>query len=164
MTTYITTKDTAKLIREALKSSFPGVKFSVRCGTGTGSAWIGVSWVDGPLTTSVREICNRYEGRHFNGMTDGYDDMGTALIVRDGAEMPEEVRFCCDGVNESRRISPEMRDLARIYSDSHIVYDGEIEYGTVVNDRIVEARWGRDDNHFEMVAHQFTAEELSASV
>jgi hypothetical protein len=106
MTTYITTKDTAKMVRQALRNAFPGQKFSVRCGTGTGSAWMHVSWIDGPTTRQVDAIVGHYEGRRFNGMTDSYDDAGTALVAFEGAEMPEVVRYCCDGINTSRSFSP----------------------------------------------------------
>ena len=48
MTDCISTKDTAKLVRVALKNALAGVKFSVRMSTGTASAWMNVSWSDGP--------------------------------------------------------------------------------------------------------------------
>jgi hypothetical protein len=102
MTEYISTKDTAKLVRQALKNAFPGVKFSVRMSTGTASAWMNVTYSDGPTEIEVRKITARYEGRTFNGMTDGYDDCGTALVAFDGETMPREVRYTCDGINTHR--------------------------------------------------------------
>jgi hypothetical protein len=102
MTDYISTKETAKLVRQALKNAFPGVKFSVRMSTGTASAWMNVSWSDGPTTHDVDAITARYEGRKFNGMTDGYDDAGPALVAFDGEEVPREVRYTCDGINTHR--------------------------------------------------------------
>ena len=48
MTDCISTKDTAKLVRVALKNALAGVKFSVRMSIGTASAWMNVSWIDGP--------------------------------------------------------------------------------------------------------------------
>lgn len=102
MTDYISTKDTAKLVRLVLKSAFPGVKFSVRMSTGTASAWMHVSWNDGPTTMAVDAITARYEGRKFNSMTDGYDDAGTVLIAGEGEQMPREVRYSCDGINTHR--------------------------------------------------------------
>lgn len=102
MTDYISTKDTAKLVRAALKNAFPGVKFSVRMSTGTGSAWMNVSWSDGPTDREVSAITSQYEGRTFNGMTDGYDDNGSALVAFEGEEMPRVVRYCCDGINTHR--------------------------------------------------------------
>jgi hypothetical protein len=102
MTEYISTKDTAKLVRGALKNAFPGVKFSVRMSTGTASAWMNVTYSDGPTEIEVRAITARYEGRTFNGMTDGYDDCGSALVAFDGEAMPREVRYTCDGINTHR--------------------------------------------------------------
>lgn len=43
MTKYIDAKTTAIMLRAALKAAFPGVKFSVRKGTGTGSSWLSVT-------------------------------------------------------------------------------------------------------------------------
>lgn len=37
-----------------------------------------------------------------NGMTDGYDENGAALVAFDGDELPREVRFSCDGINSHR--------------------------------------------------------------
>jgi hypothetical protein len=106
MTEYISTKDTAKLVRQALKNAFPGVKFSVRMSTGTASAWMNVTYSDGPTEIEVRQITARYEGRTFNGMTDGYDDAGSALVAFDGEAMPREVRYTCDGINTHRSYTP----------------------------------------------------------
>ena len=94
MTSYIPTKDVAKLIRAELRTRFPGVKFSVRCGTGTGSAWIAVSYQDGPTYEQAAAVVQAFEGRKFNGMTDSYDDQGTVLIAGTGDRMPEEIRYC----------------------------------------------------------------------
>ncbi|TFC63806.1 LPD29 domain-containing protein [Cryobacterium sp. TMT2-4] len=102
MTDYISTKDTAKLVRVALKNAFPGVKFSVRMSTGTASAWMNVSWSDGPTDREVSAVTSQYEGRKFNGMTDGYDDQGSALVAFDGEDMPRVVRYSCDGINTHR--------------------------------------------------------------
>lgn len=98
MTEYISTKDTAKLVRVALRNNYPGVKFSVRMSTGTGAAWMNVSWNDGPTTHEVDVITAQYEGRKFNSGTDGYDDGGTALVSFDSADLPQVVRYSCDGI------------------------------------------------------------------
>jgi hypothetical protein len=102
MIEYISTKDTAKLVRVALRNAFPGMKFSVRMSTGTAAAWMNVSWDDGPTTREVDAIAGLYEGRKFNGSTDGYDDAGTVLVAFDGEQMPREVRYSCDGINTHR--------------------------------------------------------------
>ena len=45
---YLTAAETAKLIRKALKASFPGVKFSVRSKSYSMGASVNVSYIDGP--------------------------------------------------------------------------------------------------------------------
>ena len=72
---YIDTKDVAKLIRRDLKAELPGVKFSVRISRYAGGSSIRVQFKDGGQETEqakhvAKEICNRYEGKGFDGMTD----------------------------------------------------------------------------------------------
>ena len=96
--TVIPTKDVAALLRKELRTTFPGVKFSVRCATGTASAWINVTYDDGPTHQQVQAIAGRFEGRSFNGQTDSYDDNGTTLVAGSVDELPTEVRYSCDGI------------------------------------------------------------------
>ena len=81
MTDYISTTDTAKLIRKDLKAAFPTSKFSVRKNTGTASAWLSVSWEDGPTSNEVRAVADKYRGEQFNGQTDSYEDLGRPYLV-----------------------------------------------------------------------------------
>jgi len=106
MTRYISTKETAVLVRQALKATFPGTKFSVRMGTGTGSAWLSVSWADGPTDEQVRPILARYEGSVYdrNG-DDSYSQNEDTLLYLDGEELPELVHFVCCGINTHRSMS-----------------------------------------------------------
>ena len=69
-TKYLSAAETAKLVRSALKQSFPGVTFSVRSRKYSGGASIDVSWTDGPRTPEVEAIAKRYEGADFDGMID----------------------------------------------------------------------------------------------
>jgi len=69
-TTYISTKDTAKLVRAALKKSFPGVKFSVKSKTYSGGSSIDIHWTDGPRSPDVEKVAKRFEGADFDGMID----------------------------------------------------------------------------------------------
>ncbi|MBT1608629.1 LPD29 domain-containing protein [Curtobacterium flaccumfaciens] len=71
-------------------------------GHGTASAWINVHHEDGPTSAQVDEICGKYEGRSFDGMTDTYTDHGTILVAGEPGEMPTEVLYGCDGINTSR--------------------------------------------------------------
>jgi len=62
---YISSADTAKLVRKALKENFPGVKFSV-----TSKNSIRVSWVDGPTKSEVEKVAGHFHGCDFDGMQD----------------------------------------------------------------------------------------------
>jgi hypothetical protein len=104
--TIIPTKDVAALLRKELRTTFPGVKFSVRCATGTAAAWINVTYDDGPTHQQVQTITGRFEGRSFNGQTDSYDEHGTTLVAGEADELPTEVRYSCDGVIITRNYSP----------------------------------------------------------
>ncbi len=67
---YLTCADTAKLVRTALRESFPGVKFSVRAKTYSGGASISVWWTDGPMRADVEAVARQFEGADFDGMID----------------------------------------------------------------------------------------------
>jgi len=68
--TYLTCAETAKLLRKALKKSFPGVKFSVRSDTYAGGSSIRIEYLDGPAKSEVEKIANVFEGAGFDGMID----------------------------------------------------------------------------------------------
>lgn len=104
--TWITTKDTAPLLRAALRAGSPGVKFSVRMNRGSSHGWLDVSWADGPTYSVVGELCSRYEGSRFDGMDDGYHSVPSSLVAFAGEELPREVRFSCRGVATTRTIGP----------------------------------------------------------
>lgn len=67
---YLTCAETARLVRKALKASFPGIKFSVRSKTYSGGASIRVTWTDGPTAKQVEQITNVYASKSFDGMID----------------------------------------------------------------------------------------------
>lgn len=125
MTRYITTKETATLVRQALKAAFPGTKFSVRMGTGTGSSWLSVSWSDGPTDAQVTPLVDRYAGSVWNANNDdSYVQNPPTLMAFADSELPEEVHFVCSGINTHRSMSEEAE--------------------TVVIDRIKSALSGQD--------------------
>lgn len=105
-----TTKETATLIRRALKSAFPETKFSVRKDTGSACAWINVSWVDGPTDSEVEDIAHRYEGQRFDGMTDSSERVEPTLMSMNKGELPVEVQFLSDGVLCTRTLSVEANE------------------------------------------------------
>jgi len=64
---YLTTAQTAALIRKDLKANFPGVKFSVRSRSGSA---INIEYTNGPAEADVKAIARKYEAAGFDGMID----------------------------------------------------------------------------------------------
>ncbi len=137
---YLSAADTAKLVRAALKRSFPDTCFSVRSKTYSGGASINVSWTDGPACKLVERIAGQFAGGRFDGMIDIkigvkhwlLPDGTTAVASNPGTEgsmgvlpaerewMPQPgarlVHFCADFVFCTRHTSPALvgRVLARL--------------------------------------------------
>lgn len=75
MREWIDTKDVARMIRADLKAQLPGVKFIVRIHRYAGGSSVDVRFkYDADDNNTSRkiaaEICERYEGKGFDGMTD----------------------------------------------------------------------------------------------
>jgi hypothetical protein len=64
------TKETAQCIREALKSAFPGFRFSVTTSYASMTSSTHIKWTDGPTEPEVERITNRFTSKSFDGMTD----------------------------------------------------------------------------------------------
>jgi hypothetical protein len=65
-----TTKETAQLIRVALKAAFPSVTFSVTTKYASCYSATSVSWTDGPTVAEVEQVTDRFSSKTFDGMTD----------------------------------------------------------------------------------------------
>lgn len=63
----------AAAIKSELKANFPTVKFSVRSESFSGGNAVDISWIDGPTDEQVREITDKYQYGHFDGMIDCYE-------------------------------------------------------------------------------------------
>ena len=98
---YLSCADTAALLRQALKESFPGVKFSVKSKTYSGGASISVRWVDGPAGALVKSVVDRFEGAYFDGMI---DYKGSCYHKLDGVD----VHFGADFIFTDRDYSDAM--------------------------------------------------------
>lgn len=70
MATYMTAKDTAKLVRAELAAKFPGYKFSVRAKSFAGGSSVDVTWTDGPTGRMVDAVIGKFSGK---GPTDNTD-------------------------------------------------------------------------------------------
>jgi hypothetical protein len=67
---YLETKDVAALLRTALASKFPGVKFSIRSSLYSGGSSVSIRWTDGPRERDVEAIADGYQFRGFDGSID----------------------------------------------------------------------------------------------
>jgi hypothetical protein len=105
-TKYISTADTAKLIRKELKANFPAIKFSVKSKVYSGGSSIRVYWTDGVLTAQVKSIVDKFSGASFDSMQD--------LKSHHTSEYNgEKVHFGADYIFCERGISQRlMRDAA----------------------------------------------------
>lgn len=102
----LTTAETAKLVRAAVKAAFPGVKFSVRSDTYSMGSSVDVSWTDGPAVSAVEKITNDYRGSDFDSMQDLKTYRGPVQVT-DGRGRVQRVRLGCDFVHTHRQVSPE---------------------------------------------------------
>lgn len=96
MTTSYNATETAKFVRVALKTNFPGIKFSVKSSLHT----INISWTDGPITKQVHNITKYFGGMSFDGM----QDMDT---YHDQEFNGEQVKFYCYSPYTTRKLSLE---------------------------------------------------------
>ena len=101
MRQYLSCAETAKLVRAALKESFPGVKFAVRSSVYSGGASINIRYTDGPTYEQVKAVAGMFEGSYFDGMT---DYKGSNYGALDG----QEVRFGADFIFVNRDFSVEI--------------------------------------------------------
>ena len=97
-TKYLTCAETAKLVRQALKEAFPGVKFSVRGKTYAGGASMRVEWLDGPNTAQVEAVADHFKASYFDG---SIDYQGSIYHMMDG----QQIRFGADYINCERGYS-----------------------------------------------------------
>lgn len=77
-------RDVAKYLRSALRKTFPGQKFSVRCGRGTDYGSLSIRWTGGPTEEQVEAVCDPWQGSDFDGMTDCMNRREPLLILKDG--------------------------------------------------------------------------------
>lgn len=104
-TRYLTCAETAKLVRKALKESFPDAKFSVRGKTYSGGASISVGWTDGPNIKQVETITCRFVASYFDG---AIDYKGSIYHMMNG----ETVSFGADFIHTQRAASDDAVERA----------------------------------------------------
>lgn len=126
---YLSVAETAKLVRQALKESFPGVRFSVRSDSYSGGASIDVRWTDGPNAKQVKAVTSDFEGSYFDGMI---DYKGSCYHALDG----KPVRFGADFIFENRGYSDAA--IERAIRTLQARYPGNF---AIVADRISVEAW-----------------------
>jgi hypothetical protein len=123
---YFSCPETAKLVRAALKESFPGIKFSVKSSVYSGGASIRVSYFDGPSEQQVKNVVGVFEGAYFDGMTDfkGYN-----YNSLDG----QEVHFGADYIFVERKFSVAYLE---------ILVDQAAAYLGFAKPAVIDTNWG----------------------
>lgn len=158
MSEYLTVAQTAKLVRQAVKREFPGVKFSVKSDRYAGGASIDVGWTDGPQTAEVDKVTDPYAGAGFDSMQDMKTSRaawlspdGTATRAADGEAAPEGARlvqFMADYVFTHREFSAGYRsELERavvFLSGESGPFDGNrrYEFGVVAEGEVAGRAYG----------------------
>ncbi len=98
------TKETAQMIRAALKAKFPGTKFSIRTSYFAGGSSVDISWMDGPTSNAVNAVTGPYQGDGFDGMIDmSYSK--SAIMLADGTV----VYGPCEGTGDQKGSVPEYK-------------------------------------------------------
>ncbi len=67
---WLTTAETAAIMRRELKAAFPRVKFSVKSSVYSMGSSVHIGWTDGPTEERVSAITDKYSSRGFDGSID----------------------------------------------------------------------------------------------
>lgn len=110
---------TSSLIKKELSKKFPGTKFSVTKRAGGNS--ITVSWTNGPRTASVKEIVDKYEMGHFDGMQDLY------INSNRNSNIPQ-VKFVFTDRSMSKDLERFMMDEIKRTHNFENLRDWEVEH------------------------------------
>lgn len=152
---YFSCAEVAKLVRAALKESFPGTKFSVKSHTYSMGATVSVCWMDGPNEAQVESITNLFYGLQ----SEGVDSTTTRVkYVVDGVP----VKFLADQVLVQRVFSEAFIQEAidNLYSslkdsfDLHRIEKPTIEafnLGELWTQRLVWPEGGNETNVQELL-------------
>ena len=119
MTTYLSCADTAKLVRAALKETFPGVKFSVKSSVYAGGASINIAYTDGPSASQVEAVAQAFQGAYFDGMT---DYKGSNYNTLDG----QAVRFGADFIFVKRNFTAPTLTGVVVQVCNYYGFDNEV--------------------------------------
>lgn len=96
--------ETAKRIRQALKISFAGVRFSVRSDSYSGGSSVRVSWTDGPTQKRVQDVIGRYQSVHRCEITGEILNGGNRYVTCNRDSSPE---LAARAKAEADRLGPD---------------------------------------------------------
>ena len=121
--TYLSCADTAKLVRKALKDSFPSQKFSVRSHSYSMGASIDVSWDDGIPSDEVNKIVRQFEGAGFDGMVD-YQFYKQHWMMPDGSITAafSEGSACTGGYSQGYSFEKPHPDAKKVHMGADYVF------------------------------------------
>lgn len=154
-TRYLSTAETAKLMRKALQKAFPDLPksfFSVRSSVYSGGSSIRVSWTDGPSTKLVDEVVWPFKSTSFDGMTDSTIYIPTELELPDGTKARSGAGY----VFTSRELSPK--------ADAVLAEKAKRTFGwdnLVVRSGFLQKKDGLDADHSDRVWFSHLTSALS---
>lgn len=156
-TRYLSTAETAKLMRKALQAAFPDLPksfFSVRSSVYSGGSSIRVCWTDGPAAKLVDELLWPFRSTSFDGMTDSTIHIPTALTLPDGTTAKSGAGY----VFTSRELSPKADAILTAKAKSRFGWDD-----IVVRGGFLQKKDGLDADHSDRVwfSHLSTALSLA---
>ncbi|MFI8515294.1 DUF3560 domain-containing protein [Streptomyces sp. NPDC085460] len=158
MTRYIDTKHVSAELRRRLKAAFPGAKFSVLTGTGTGSAWISVHWTDGPDIKAVDQVANPLHGAHWDGYSETYVHTDNELTVTVKGEQITG-KPLVDGITTHRDFSDDVLAEAKTLWSAAFggadPDDGGMRGAAVVEGKVVPDSWA--PNQVRFIAQEVVA-------
>ncbi len=114
---YISTVETAKIIRRELARAFPGVRFSVRSQSYSGGSHVNVRWTDGPSTRQVDRAVGRFSGKTFDGMDDSthhHDTEWEGRLVHFAGSAPSTSREYLDFDGWQAKALAVVRERCRV--------------------------------------------------
>lgn len=137
--------EVAKIVREQLAKSYPGVKFSVKSKKYSGGSSIDVEYTDGPALKDVEKLIGHYEGARMNAMEDLKE-------YRNTTHNGEQVQCCNDFLFIHRSYSDAVKEaevnwylgyygdytdvkFVPAHNDGRFQYEGQIVTGHVFSDR-----------------------------
>lgn len=142
---YVPTAAVSAALKRELATAFPGVKFSVRKGSGTGSSWLSVTWTDGPRTEDVDRVCNPFHGAQWDGWNETFHQTQNVVTTTYKGQTYSG-RPLVDGIQTRQDISDDARsEAARLWTEAHDGLQPEYasgQYGNcVIEGKIICDSW-----------------------